>query len=128
VLTKSILLSSCLCSLFSLIISLAKDLPDVEGDRKAGLNLLSVKIGQMPVFVICVSMLMATYGLCIGIGLSSPILLNRIVTVSSHVCIAGVAVLRTLSVDLSSPKSTQAFYYFIWRLLYVEYALIPFIR
>ena len=137
--------------LFSVVIALFKDIPDVAGDRASAIRTLSVSHGEAPVFRACVALLLTAYaGAAVAGGLSG-VPWCRPLLAGAHVA-AGVAMWRrSRGVDPSSHESLTAFYMFIWRarppapcaclhvflplarpprrqLFYLEYFLIPFFR
>ncbi|KAH9760452.1 homogentisate geranylgeranyltransferase [Citrus sinensis] len=104
------------------------DVPDVDGDREFGIQTLSVIIGKEKVFWLGVYMMLTAYGAAILVGASSSFLLSKLVTIISHSILAFILWRRAQTVDLSNKASTLSFYMFIWKLHYVEYLLIHFVR
>ncbi|KAH9715672.1 homogentisate phytyltransferase 1 [Citrus sinensis] len=105
-----------------------QDVPDVDGDRKFDIQTLSVIVGRERVFWFCVYMMLTAYGAAILVGASSSFPLSKLVTVICHSILAFILWLRAKTVDLSSNASTLSFYMFIWKVHYVEYLLIHFVR
>ncbi|KAG6475464.1 hypothetical protein ZIOFF_064684 [Zingiber officinale] len=70
-LTKPVLFATSFMCLFSAVIALFKDIPDVEGDRDFGIQSFSIHLGQEKVFWLCIKLLFAAYSTAILIGLSS---------------------------------------------------------
>ncbi|XP_017256936.1 umbelliferone 6-dimethylallyltransferase, chloroplastic [Daucus carota subsp. sativus] len=128
VLTKSLGFTVTFFTLFSVVIALSKDIPDVRGDLAFGNPTFSVKYGRKKVFSVCLAILLTAYGSGIVIGASSSFLICKLVSVIGHSTLASVLLLRANSLDLDDDEATQSFYMFIWKLFYVEYALIHFIR
>ncbi|KAH7858153.1 hypothetical protein Vadar_020575 [Vaccinium darrowii] len=126
--TRSLLFAVAFMSLFSTVIALSKDMEDVDGDRDHGIQSLAVIIGKEKVFWLCISMLLIGYGCAMAIGASSSFLTSKLVTVLGHCVLASTLWLRARSVDLENNASISSFYMFIWKLVYAEYLLIPFIR
>ncbi len=116
-------------TLFSVVIALFKDLPDIQGDREAGLKTLSVRLGPRRVFDACIALLAAAYAAacCIGIWGCGPGW-SRLVTVGCHAALGAALLAHAKKVRVDSATSLYAFYMFIWKLFYAEYLLIPFIR
>ncbi|XP_058203365.1 homogentisate geranylgeranyltransferase-like isoform X2 [Rhododendron vialii] len=127
-LTKSFAFAVAFMCLFSTIIALFKDIPDVDGDRDYGIQSFSVRLGQEKVFWLCISLLLIGYGSAMAIGASSSFLATKLITVLGHCALASSLWLRARSVDLDSKESITSLYMFIWKLFYAEYLLIPFIR
>ncbi|KAF6138890.1 hypothetical protein GIB67_025619 [Kingdonia uniflora] len=126
VFTRSIIFATAFMCIFMPLIALYKDIPDTEGDRAHGVKSLSIHLGKEKVFNIVITSLLAMYGASAMVGLTSPILLNRIVFVLGHTAIASFVWFRSRSVDVSNRASLSAFYMVIWKLLSAEYLLIPF--
>ncbi|KAE9450327.1 hypothetical protein C3L33_17749, partial [Rhododendron williamsianum] len=101
--------------LFSTIIALFKDIPDVDGDRDYGIQSFSVRLGQEKVFWLCISLLLIGYGSAMAIGASSSFLASKLVTVLGHCALASSLWLRARSVDLNSKESITSLYMFIWK-------------
>ncbi|KAA8525549.1 hypothetical protein F0562_007398 [Nyssa sinensis] len=115
VFTKSLVFAVAFMCLFSTVIALFKDIPDVDGDRDFGIQSFTVSLGQERVFWLCVSMLLMAYGAAMVIGASSPILLSKFVTVIGHCALASLLWLQARSVNLASKASVTSFYMFIWK-------------
>ncbi|KAL7187276.1 hypothetical protein ACSBR1_037358 [Camellia fascicularis] len=128
VFTKSLVFAIGFMCLFSTIIALFKDIPDVDGDREFGIQSFSVSLGPEKVFWLCISMLLIAYGAAMVIGASSSFLTTKLVTVLGHCALASFLWIQARSVNLTSKTSITLFYMFIWKLFYAEYFLIPFVR
>ncbi|CAL0308269.1 unnamed protein product [Lupinus luteus] len=115
-------------SLYFLVIALFKDIPDIEGDKEHGVQSLSVILGQKPVFWICISLLQMGYGATILAGATSPFLWSKLITGLGHGILALAVWYRSKSVDLKNNDSIQSFYKFIWKIIIVEFFLIPLFR
>nr|BAK52290.1 isoliquiritigenin dimethylallyltransferase [Sophora flavescens] len=115
-------------SLFFVVIALFKDIPDIEGDKKFGVQSLAVRLGQKRVFWICISLLEMAYGVTILVGATSPFLWSKISTGLGHAVLASIVWNRAKSVDLKNKDSYKSFYMFIWKLICAEYCLIPLFR
>ncbi|KAH9798877.1 homogentisate phytyltransferase 1 [Citrus sinensis] len=126
--TRSLMFATVFICCFCIASAFLKDLHDVDGDKEFGIETLSVKLGKERVFWLCVYMLSIAYGAAVVVGASSSILLSKLLTIISHCILASSLWLRARTVDLSSNTSTFSFYMFIWKLYYVEYLLIPFVR
>ncbi|GFR42837.1 hypothetical protein Agub_g3795 [Astrephomene gubernaculifera] len=114
---------------FSVVIALFKDLPDVAGDRKAGVRTLSVRLGEGAVFRLCVQLLSCCYGWAMLAALSLPGLAAggaaRAALFGGHAVLCGLLLARARSVDVGSPAALTSYYMFVWKLFYAEYLLIP---
>merc|ERR1712060_987127 len=110
--------------LFSVAIALFKDLPDIVGDKKAGIRTLSVVLGQKAVFRVCVGLLAAAYAAATAVGATCCTLWwSKAVTVGSHLGLGIFLFSRSRKVDIDSADSLYSFYMFIWKLFYAEYML-----
>ncbi|WOG89441.1 hypothetical protein DCAR_0208679 [Daucus carota subsp. sativus] len=125
---RSLCFATVSISLFTTVIALFKDIPDVDGDRDFGIQSLSVSLGQKRVFWLCIGILLIAYASALVIGASSSFLLSKLVTVIGHCTLASVLWLRANSVNLKDNASVTSFYMSIWKLFYAEYLLIPFVR
>ncbi|XP_019419927.1 PREDICTED: naringenin 8-dimethylallyltransferase 2, chloroplastic-like [Lupinus angustifolius] len=126
--TRPLIFCTAILSLYFLVVALFKDIPDTEGDKKFGVQSLSVRLGQKPVFSICISLLQMAYGASILVGATSPFLWSKLITGVGHGILALALWYRAKSVDLKRSDSFQSFYMFIWKLLSIEYLLIPLFR
>jgi homogentisate phytyltransferase/homogentisate geranylgeranyltransferase len=121
---------------FSVVIALFKDIPDVKGDRQAGLQTLSVRFGEKRVFWACVGLLLSLYAGGVAFGLTAPPPpvgapawqgpVSKVVVAAGHAAFGGLLLKRAREVDTSQHGNITSFYMFIWALLYSEYILVPF--
>nr|XP_025669267.1 naringenin 8-dimethylallyltransferase 2, chloroplastic-like isoform X2 [Arachis hypogaea] len=125
---RSLFLATVVMAIFFAVVAMAKDLPDIEGDKAAGIKTLAVRVGPKRVFWFCVSLLEIAYGAAILIGASSPFLWSKLFTVSAHAILALILWVRANSTDLSSNISLQSFYMFIFKLIYVENIVTLLVR
>ncbi|PNW79412.1 hypothetical protein CHLRE_09g414000v5 [Chlamydomonas reinhardtii] len=111
---------------FSIVIALFKDIPDVVGDRQAGVRTLSVRLGEGSVFRICVALLAAAYVWAMGASLVLPDgALAKAVLFSGHAVLCGLLLNRARGVDTREKSQLVDYYMFVWKLFYAEYLLIP---
>ncbi|XP_042500973.1 coumarin 8-geranyltransferase 1b, chloroplastic-like [Macadamia integrifolia] len=115
-------------SLHGIAIATFKDIPDVDGDKESGIVTSSTKLGKERAFSLGVNILLIAYGLGMIMGVSSSSLLFKLITILGHSTIAAVLLLHSRTVDLTNKLSAQSFYMFIWKLVYAEYLLLPFVR
>ncbi|XP_057731768.1 naringenin 8-dimethylallyltransferase 2, chloroplastic-like [Arachis stenosperma] len=125
---RSLLFAVVVLSMYYIVMALTKDIPDIEGDKRAGLQTLAVRLGPKTVFWYSVLLLEMAYGAAIIIGASSPFLWSKIFVVLSHAIMASFVWYRSTLVDLSNKDSSQAFYMLIFKLYYVENILMLFVR
>ncbi|KAH9685594.1 putative homogentisate phytyltransferase 1 [Citrus sinensis] len=128
VLTRPLISTVAIMSVFAFVNGLLKDLPDVEGDKKFGMKTLCVLLGKEKVLPLCVNMMLVAYGGAMISGASSSFMINKIVSIIGHGILALILWLQSKKVDLDNFESTFGFYMLIWKLNYVEYILIHFLR
>ncbi|KAE9592498.1 hypothetical protein Lal_00028514 [Lupinus albus] len=126
--SRPLIFCMAMSSVFAIIIAIFKDITDMEGDEKFGIKSLSLHLGKKPVFWICVSLLQMAYVVAILMGTLSPFLWVKIAMGLGHGILASLVSYYANSVDLKSNPAIQSFYMFIWKLLTVEYFLIPLFR
>ncbi|KAG2436973.1 hypothetical protein HYH02_011405 [Chlamydomonas schloesseri] len=111
---------------FSVVIALFKDLPDVTGDRQAGVRTLSVRLGEGSVFRICVGLLAAAYLWAMAASLVLPDgALAKGALFLGHAVLCGLLLNRARGVDTREKSHLVDYYMFVWKLFYAEYLLIP---
>lgn len=128
VLTRSLVFAVAIFSLLSITCAIIKDVPDVDGDREHGVQTLSVILGKEKAFWVGISLLLSGYGSAMVVGASSSCFTNKLVTVLGHGALASLLWLRACSTDFDRKESMYSLYMFIWKLCYVEYFLIHFVR
>ncbi|KAK9928433.1 hypothetical protein M0R45_025569 [Rubus argutus] len=128
VITKPLVFAVVFMCIFSVVIALFKDIPDVDGDRNFGIQSFSVSLGQEKVYWVCVNMLLMAYGGAVVIGASSSFLPSKLFIIIGHTTLASLLWLRARSTDIANKVSLTSFYMFIWKMFYAEYFLIPFVR
>lgn len=115
--------------LFSVVIALFKDIPDIKGDDQAGVRTFSVRFGAPAVFWMCISLLMAAYGGGIAYGAAmahagAPVAKAAAVS-GGHAVLAALLWARARSVNLAKRQEITDAYMFVWKLFYAEYLLVP---
>ncbi|KAL2323104.1 hypothetical protein Fmac_027483 [Flemingia macrophylla] len=125
---RSLIFDVTFMGLYSLGIALCKDIPDVEGDAKFGIDTFAIRFGQKRVFQICVCLFEMAFGVAFLAGVKSPSLWIKIITGVGHIIIASVVWYRAKSTNLSSKSSVLSFYFFIWKVLSAELLLMPLAR
>ncbi|XP_052731182.1 glycinol 4-dimethylallyltransferase [Vigna angularis] len=129
VFTRSLIVSLLFLTFYTTGIALAKDIPDVEGDIKHGVDSFAARLGQKNVFWICVFLLEMAFGVAFfaGASSSSPFLI-KFVTGLGNVALGSILWYQTKYVDVTSTASTKSFYSFIWKLMMAAQLLLPLIR
>ena len=114
--------------IFSIVIALFKDIPDVSGDSQAGVRTLSVRLGQARVFWLCIGLLEVAYVGAVGVALSSQFAWRRVAAAAAHVVVGLLVAWRAQQTDLTDSKSIYACYMDVWKAFYAEYLLLPLLR
>lgn len=107
------------------VIAVYKDMPDITGDVLHGIQTLPARIGRRMSMRLVLSVLVLAYSWAITAALVLQPSVNLAAFVSGHAVLLLAVFRRSRRVDLKDDSSTTAFYMFIWRLLYMEYLLIP---
>ncbi|KAI3715266.1 hypothetical protein L6452_22240 [Arctium lappa] len=128
VLTSRHLFSIVMLIVFSVVLILFKDIPDIKGDEMHGIKSLASQIGPESMFWCCIWLLGITYGVAIFVGATSSSTWSKYVTIMGHFATILALWVRAKSVDLKSMASVSSMYMFLWKLFYVEYLLLPLIR
>ncbi|XP_014511542.1 glycinol 4-dimethylallyltransferase-like isoform X2 [Vigna radiata var. radiata] len=129
VFTRSFIVFLLFMSFYSPGIALAKDIPDVEGDIKHGVDSFAARLGHKNVFWICVFLFEMAFGVAFvaGASSSSPFWI-KIVTCLGNVVLGSILWYQTKYVDVTNPASTRSFYSLNWKLMMASYVLLPLIR
>jgi homogentisate phytyltransferase / homogentisate geranylgeranyltransferase len=123
--TADILFMAVFITIFTVVIAIFKDIPDMEGDRKYHIKTLSLYFGKQSVFLLSLVILSLNYAGAIGIGLFFPNLGNPSLLIVPHLGLMGWLWFRARQVDLESTGAIYDFYQFIWKLFYAEYLVLP---
>eukprot|EP00775_Hariotina_reticulata_P005566 gene5566-5803_t len=114
--------------LFSVVIALFKDIPDVKGDTQAGVRTFSVRHGVPVVFWTCIGLLLAAYAGGVLFVATSPEPWSSLPVAVGHMALAALLWSRSVKVNTSRKQELVDHYMFIWKLFYAEYLIIPFLR
>ncbi|KAL3038289.1 hypothetical protein AAZX31_01G123200 [Glycine max] len=125
---RSLILAIVIMNFFFVGMALAKDIPDVEGDKIYGIDTFAIRIGQKQVFWICIFLFEMAFGVSLVAGATSSSLLVKIITGVGNAVLASVLWFQANSIDLSSKTSGGSFYMLIWKLMYASYFLVALIR
>lgn len=117
--------------IFSIVIAIFKDIPDIEGDRRFNITTFTVRLGQQRVYNLARIILTSCY---IGMVAVTPWIrgVNWPFILVTHLGLLALFWRRSQRVELSdrnspseTPISFAAFYQFIWQLFFLEYVLYP---
>lgn len=116
---------------FSVVIAIFKDIPDIEGDRRFNITTFTVRLGQARVYHLARLILTACY---LGLMVASPWIagVNWVFVLVTHTVLLTFFWWRSYRVALpnqatepETPISFADFYQFIWQLFFLEYFLYP---
>ncbi|MDX2216877.1 MAG: homogentisate phytyltransferase [Oculatellaceae cyanobacterium bins.114] len=109
---------------FTLVIALFKDIPDMEGDRRYHITTFTIRLGQEAVFNGCRWILTSCY---VGIMLVAVWMphVNAAFLSGTHGIILALFWWQSWRVNLSEKAQIARFYQFIWKLFFLEYVLFP---
>lgn len=106
------------------VIALMKDIPDMEGDRRHQVLTLVLRLGARRTLRLCQAILLTCY---VGVAAVALLVeapgLSPTVLAGGHVLALGALWLRGRRLDVRDRQSIAAYYMFIWKLLYGEFAL-----
>ncbi|CAJ1968650.1 unnamed protein product [Sphenostylis stenocarpa] len=113
---RSLIVSIIFMTFYSLGLALSKDIPDIEGDKKFGVDSFSARLGSKKVFWICVGLYEMAFGVAIlaGASSSSPFWI-KIVTGVGNLVLALTLWYQTKYVDVTNPASARSFYSLNWK-------------
>ncbi|MEM1279226.1 MAG: homogentisate phytyltransferase [Cyanobacteria bacterium P01_H01_bin.152] len=116
---------------FSIVIAIFKDIPDIEGDRRFNITTFTVRLGQARVYQIARIILSVCY---VGMIATAPWLSSVdwgfvLLTHTALLCLFWWRSYRVAmpnqAVNAELPLSFADFYQFIWQLFFLEYVLYP---
>lgn len=116
-------------TLFATAIAITKDLPDIEGDKKFGIETFATRLGVRGTAFLGSGLLGINYVGAMAVAILAPSGFNPSIMVPAH-CFLGLALLwATVKLDRQkySKEEIAAYYRFIWNLFYAEYLLFPWI-
>lgn len=121
------IVSLCLfVTIFTFVIALFKDIPDMTGDQQFNISTFSLRLGKQVVYNLCCAVLVANYllilGICAFFATQGTFLFLTVI----HSIILGFFFWRQQKVDLKVDEQVYDFYQFIWKLYYIEYLVFPF--
>jgi homogentisate phytyltransferase / homogentisate geranylgeranyltransferase len=110
---------------FSFAIAILKDVPDADGDRRFRIATFTLRLGAGRVLQIGLAALTAAY---LGMATAGPLVLDSCqpaVLAGTHVAAAAVLWRMSAGTDPHDPASFTTFYMRVWKLFFLEYALVP---
>mmetsp|Transcript_22522 Transcript_22522/g.90291 ORF Transcript_22522/g.90291 Transcript_22522/m.90291 type:complete len:349 (-) Transcript_22522:310-1356(-) len=112
---------------FAVVIALAKDIPDIKGDRTANLETFASRLGPRRMVQVVTNVLSANYIMAIGVALRFSTEVRAPVMIAHHLAMLLWLRIRSSKVEYESGDGVKKFYKFIWLLFYLEYAVFPFL-
>lgn len=118
-------------AVFSIVIAIFKDIPDIEGDRQFNITTFTVQLGQQRVYNWARIILTGCY---VGMVAVTPWVhgVNWLFLLITHLGLLTLFWWRSQRValpeqaaEVDNPISFAAFYQFIWQLFFLEYLLYP---
>ena len=110
------------------VIAVTKDLVDIEGDRKGGIDTFASRIGPAKVALGAGVVLLLNYAGAIATALlAAPGTFRRVFMASGHALASGWLLAALTSLQPERVESLKKYYKRIWDLFYLEYAMYPFI-
>jgi homogentisate phytyltransferase/homogentisate geranylgeranyltransferase len=128
VLTRPLAFTMGFMLLYSVVIALFKDLPDIKGDTQAGVRTFSVRHGAKAIYWTCIGLLMAAYAGGVVFAATSPEPWARLPVALGHMALAGLLYSKSVKVNPDRKQDLASHYMFVWKLFYAEYLIIPFLR
>jgi len=126
---KSLLFATAFMFIFSIVIALFKDIPDMQGDEKSGLKTLTVRLGPKRVFWACISILQFCYVSSIVFSyVCIPNVLIRWCSIMAHTGVGLFLLSCAKKTNVDDPGSIYTCYMDVWKAFYIEYLLIPLLR
>ena len=118
-------------TVYAAVIAVTKDLGDVEGDRKGGIDTFASRFGTGKVARGASLVLLLNYAAAIATALlAAPGTFNRAFMAGGHAVAAAWLFRATRQLgggDAPSAQSVKAYYKQIWNCFYFEYLMYPFI-
>jgi homogentisate phytyltransferase/homogentisate geranylgeranyltransferase len=120
-----IVLLAAFMTLFGMAIGVAKDLPDVRGDRAHGVSNVASEYGPERARTLTVWLLVAAYALTLLLGLELLPLAAALVLAATHLSGAYLVWRWGSRSNMAVKGEARLFYRRVWTLLYVEAVMIP---
>mmetsp|Transcript_1595 Transcript_1595/g.5017 ORF Transcript_1595/g.5017 Transcript_1595/m.5017 type:complete len:120 (+) Transcript_1595:816-1175(+) len=105
-------------TIYSIVIAIFKDLPDISGDAIHGIRTIGIQLGVKTAFSLCVFLLFLAQTWGAVHGFHSGSILRSSVLITSHVLGVVFVLTKAFKVDLLSSASLHAYYMFIWKVIY----------
>jgi homogentisate phytyltransferase/homogentisate geranylgeranyltransferase len=110
---------------FTFVIAIFKDIPDMEGDRQFDIATFSLKLGPQRVFNLSLALLCLAYTAMAISGVLWLAQVNRLLLVVGHCSALAILLWARWRLPSWSRTDIYSFYQLIWKLFYAEYLLFP---
>jgi homogentisate phytyltransferase / homogentisate geranylgeranyltransferase len=110
---------------FGFAISILKDVPDAEGDRRHRIATFTLRLGPRRVLHMALGALTAGY---VGMAVLGPLLLDgcsAAVLVGGHLAALAALWAARAGIDPADPAAATRFYMRVWALFFLEYVIVP---
>ncbi|XP_024022019.1 homogentisate solanesyltransferase, chloroplastic [Morus notabilis] len=116
-------------TLFFVVISITKDLTDVEGDMKHNIQTFAAIFGLRKIAFFCTGILLVNYMGAIAAAIYLPQVFKRYLMLPAHSIFPLWLLFQVRKLDKEnySKEACANFFQFLWKLLNLEYLLFPFI-
>jgi len=115
-------------TVYASVIAVTKDLADVAGDRKGGIETFASRMGTKRVAAGATAVLLLNYAAAIATSIVAPPgAFRKGLMITGHAAAAVWMALSWKKLDPESTPSIKKFYGQIWNLFYFEYLMYPFI-
>jgi homogentisate solanesyltransferase len=116
-------------TLFAVVISITKDLADIEGDKKFNIDTFATKLGVKGVSYLGSGLLLVNYVAAVAAALVNKQWFNQPLMIGAHVLFSVFLIAKTKALETEGFTKTavQRYYQNIWYLFYSEYLILPFI-
>jgi homogentisate solanesyltransferase len=124
-----ILFITCFVTVFAVVISITKDLADIEGDKKFNIETFATRVGVRGVSYLGSGLLLANYLGAVAVAAWKSAWFNQTLMIGAHLAFAAFLVVKTRALEAEgyTKAAVQRYYQNIWYLFYGEYLLLPFI-
>ena len=106
---------------YSIIIAFFKDMPDLEGDRRYGIQTFSLRLGLKRIHQIGSVLIAAIYVLLIFLPFFIEMEGNAWIFSAAHTILLGLLLWGNHRLDLSDKESIRFYYQIVWGLFFLEY-------
>ncbi|CAL8465199.1 g4734 [Coccomyxa elongata] len=127
--SPAILFITCFVTMFAVVIAITKDLADVEGDRKYGIQTFSTRLGTRRVTFLGSGLLALNFAGAIALAIKMPGSFRAPLMIGANLVFMVYLAWRTAMIDKEkySQAGIAGYYRGVWNLFYAQYAVFPFI-